>query len=62
MTLVNWSALLPPEAVITFSALRIPDLRDSLDDDIAEIVIDSWYIDVEWNDPKKTVLRDDVQE
>jgi hypothetical protein len=65
MTLVNWSTLLPPQATVTFSALRIPDHRDSLDDDIAEIVVDGWYIDVEWNDSKKqyyvTMFRNEIR-
>jgi hypothetical protein len=65
MSLVNWSSFLPPRAVVTFSALRIPDERDSLDDDIAEIVIDGWYIDVEWRDSEKlyyvTMFKDELR-
>jgi hypothetical protein len=65
MSLVNWSSFLPQRAIVTFSALRIPDQRDSLDDDIAEIVIDGWYIDVEWNDSKKlyyvTMFKDSLE-
>ena len=50
MSLVDWTTLLPARARVTFSSLRIPDQRDSLDDDIAEIMIDDWCIDVEWVD------------
>jgi len=65
MSLVNWSSFLPKRAVVTFSALRIPDQRDSLDDDIAEIVIDGWHIDVEWKDSERlyyvTMFRDGLE-
>jgi hypothetical protein len=53
MPLVDWSNVLPAGALVTFSSLRVPDQRDSLDDDIAEITFDGWFIDVEWVDREK---------
>lgn len=51
MPLVNWKPILPPGATVSFSSLSVPDERDSIDDDVAQIVLsDGTVIDVEWDD------------
>jgi hypothetical protein len=51
MALVDWEPIIPPAATVSFSSLAIPEERDSIDDDVAQILLeDGAVIDVEWDD------------
>jgi len=66
MPIVNWNNILPRNVnfTISYSSLSIPANQDSLDVDIAEIVLDdNIVVDVEWDDQEQryyvTMFRDD---
>lgn len=67
MSIIDWSAILPSTASVTFSSLAIPDSRDSFTRDVAEIRLPrNLVIDVEWcEDDRKyfvTLFREDYDD